>query len=328
MTSPTLVNATDLERWADEREAQGLFPELVRRLIFATGQGLHLVDFRSGEGVQLPGWDGVVEADEGTPFVPAGVSGWELGTNRNVKRKAQEDYRRRTEDPEGLDPNQTTFVFVTPRRWANKQKWAQDQRQDGIWRDVWVHDADDLETWLEQAPAVHVWLSIRLGKRPSDVLDLETYWEDWNAAHAPPPFDKEVVTRIHRWLGAEPASLPWPADSRGEAIAIFAAALYSLPEEERTSLLSRTVVVRSEQALRVLADRSCPLTFVVDFEVDALAVGDATRKGHHVLVPVGQEAPLRPVVPPLPPRPLDPREPFEGPAGPLPPGGVHREGPS
>jgi hypothetical protein len=239
----------------------------------------------------------VVEAGKRTPFVPAGVSGWELGTGEDVRRKAQEDYQKRTRNPGVLKPKQTTFVFVTPRRWPRKEEWVWRQRQDRKWRDVRVYDADDLQTWLEQAPAVHVWLSIRLGKRPADVLDLETYWEDWNAAHGRPPFDKEVVTRIHRWLRAKPASLPWPADSRGEAIAIFAAALDKLPEEKRTSLLSRTVVVCSEQALRVLADRSCPLIFVVDFEVDALAVADATRKGHHVLVPVGQEAPLRPVVP-------------------------------
>ena len=306
MTSPTLVDATDLEQWADRLEAQGLFPQLVRRLILATGQQLRKVSFRSGEGTRHRGWDGVVKAGKGTPFVPAGVSGWELGTGKDVRRKAQEDYQKRTRNPGVLKPKQTTFVFVTPRRWRDKQEWAQERRRKGKWRDVWVHDADDLETWLEKAPAVHVWLSIRLGKRPADVLDLETHWEDWNAAHAPPPFDKEVVIRIHRWLRAKPASLPWPADSREEAIAIFAAALHNLPEEKRTSLLSRTVVVCSEQALRVLADRSCPLIFVVDFEVDALAVADATRKGHHVLVPVGQEAPLRPVVPRSLPGPLTP----------------------
>ena len=295
-----LVKAEDLEQWADTPDAPQLFPELVRRLIFATGwQRLHRVSFRAGRGVQLAGWDGVVEADEGIPFVPAGVSGWELGTNRNVKRKAQEDYRKRTEDPEGLDLDQTTFVFVTLRRWPQKAEWVQSQLQDQNrkWRDVWVHDADDLATWLEQAPAVHVWLSGLLGRRPAHVLDLETYWEGWNAAHGPPSFDKEVVTRIHRWLRAEPASLPLPADSREEAIAIFAAALYSLPEEERTSLLSRTVVVCSEQALYELADyRSYPLIFVVNFEEDATAVAYATCRGHHVLVPVGREASLRPVV--------------------------------
>jgi hypothetical protein len=273
------------------------FQQLVRRLIFATGwQGLRRVSFRSGEGVQLSGWDGVVEADEGTPFVPADVSGWELGTNRNVGRKAQEDYRKRTEDLKGLDLDRTTFVFVTLRRWANKREWEQDRRREGIWRDVRVYDADDLETWLEQAPAVHVWLSIRLGKRPADVLDLETYWEDLrHTTHPPLSPDlvlggrKEVITQIHKWLYAEPTPLPLQAESREEAIAIFAAALHSLPEEERTSLLSRTVVVRSEQALRVLAAQLCPLIFVVDFEVDALAVAGATRQKHHALVPVGRE---------------------------------------
>ena len=32
--------------------------------------------------------------------------------------KASVDYKKRTEDPEGADRTKTTFVFVTPRKWA------------------------------------------------------------------------------------------------------------------------------------------------------------------------------------------------------------------
>lgn len=36
MKSLTLVDATDLERWADRPDAQHLFPQAVRRLVLAT----------------------------------------------------------------------------------------------------------------------------------------------------------------------------------------------------------------------------------------------------------------------------------------------------
>jgi len=295
MKSLTMVDATDLDRWADMRDAQHLFPQLVRRLVLATDQRVCKVSFRSGEGVVLPGWDGVVVADENGPFVPAGVSGWELGTGSDSERKAEEDYRKRTKKPEGLVPRQTVFVFVTPRRWRDKEAWTQQRRQDGIWRDVRGYDADDLETWLEQAPAVHLWLSILLGKRPEDVLDLKTFWEDLRAATCPPmPSDlllggrEKVITRIHEWLRSKPALLSLQAESREEAIAIFAAALHKLPDEERTSALARAVIVRSEPALRRVAAHQSPLTVVMDFD-SSTAVAHVIRFGHRVLVPVGWE---------------------------------------
>src|SRR5205814_324317 len=99
MPIATLVNATDLEAWADRRDAQSLLPMLVRRLILATTARVTKIGFRSGEGVQLPGWDGTVAAEAGNAFVPTGTSAWELGTNQNVRSKAIEDYAKRTKNP-------------------------------------------------------------------------------------------------------------------------------------------------------------------------------------------------------------------------------------
>jgi hypothetical protein len=46
-------------------------------------------------------------------------------------------------------------------------------------------DADDLDAWLELTPGVHVWFSRLIGKRPDDVVDLETVWADWSQATRP-----------------------------------------------------------------------------------------------------------------------------------------------
>lgn len=166
MPMTTLVDATDLNAWSNRREAQGLLPRVVRRLVHATSERVERVGFPADEGVQLGGYDGIVRVVEGNAFVPEGTSAWELGTNRGVKAKADEDYKKRCDDPLGLDPSETTLVFVTPRRWGGKDDWVASKEADNFWREVRAYNADDLEEWLELAPGVHIWLSSRLGKHP------------------------------------------------------------------------------------------------------------------------------------------------------------------
>lgn len=74
-------------------------------------------------------------------------------------------YANRTDDPLGLDLKSTTFVFVTPNRFANKVAWEKAKLAEGIWRDVRVVDADILVHWLEICPAVayRLWLDDRDG---------------------------------------------------------------------------------------------------------------------------------------------------------------------
>ena len=84
----TLVNATDLDAWADTREAQDRFPLFLRRLIRASVGKLKRCEFRAAEGVHLSGWDGIVETERGNAYVPNGFSGWELGVGKNIKAKA------------------------------------------------------------------------------------------------------------------------------------------------------------------------------------------------------------------------------------------------
>ena len=96
MPLATFVNAADLETWADRLDAQSLLPLLVRRLILATSDRITRIGFRAGEGVQLPGWDGTVVAETGNAFVPEGNSAWELGSGQDVRRKGDDDYRKRT----------------------------------------------------------------------------------------------------------------------------------------------------------------------------------------------------------------------------------------
>jgi hypothetical protein len=245
MPSITLVDGTDLNSWANRRAAQEALPRLLRRLVHATGDRVVRLGFPAGEGVQLGGWDGVVEVEAGNDFVPAGTSAWEVGVNRDPRGKADNDYENRRTNPRGINPAESTFVFVTARRWAGKAEWATARQAEGLWQGVRAYDADDLETWLEGAPAVHIWLSILLGKHPEGAVDLENFWGDWTPVTRPAMTAdlvlsgrREVVEQVHEWLRGSSLTLALRAESRDEALAVFAAGLHELPEEERSFYLN------------------------------------------------------------------------------------------
>ena len=65
------------------------------------------------------------------------------------------------------------FVFLTPRRFNQKAEWAAEQRKSPhcLWRGVRAYDADDLEQWVESAPAgIQAWLGRKIGLRPEGVV--------------------------------------------------------------------------------------------------------------------------------------------------------------
>ena len=115
-----LCDASDLMAWADRRESQSLLPQLIRRLIRATAPRVTEFHIRTGEGVVLPGWDGIVRNGEDTPFVPEGTSGWEMSVAARPQVKAEKDYQKRSEDSKPLVAEDTTLVFATLRWWGRK----------------------------------------------------------------------------------------------------------------------------------------------------------------------------------------------------------------
>lgn len=294
-----LVNSTDVALWANTRDAQDRLPQVLRRLALATVDRLSHISFRTAEGVQIGGWDGIIHAQVGNAFVPAGVSAWEAGADRDIKGKADDDYDKRSSDPLGLVPADTSFVFVTPRRWKNKQSWAATKRKERKWKDVLVFDADDLATWLEQAPAVHIWLSAQLGKHPNGAEDLLSFWLNWSRV-TQPPTSAELVTagrqqpleEVHSWMRGQPGAFAVQGETADEAIAFFAASLYSLQDEERDRTFARTIIVKDPNAWRILSASQQPL-ILIPVLADRSIVTAAVTNGHHLLVPLGRsESPL------------------------------------
>jgi hypothetical protein len=286
-----LVDATDLDGWSFRRDAQEELPGVIRRLVFATTDRQGTVEFRSGEGVQLPGLDGFTNFDTRTSFVPAGPTLWEVGTSEDVGDKAQSDYRTRTNNPGELNPTDTTFIFVTSRRWREKADWVKRRRAEKKWRDVQAYDADDLATWLELAPGVHRWLSRRIGKGPGGAVDLATYAADWYEATKPaltPEFLRagrdEAAKQVKEWLGSGGAVLTLKAETRPETAVFFHAVLQELPESDRERNELRTVVCETEAAWQQLSVSRDPLILIP--LVLPSSVAGAERNGHRVILPL------------------------------------------
>src|ERR1700722_5713104 len=147
-----------LERWASELGARGKLPQLVRRLIQRTISSLTFLDFPAEEQVQRPGFDGTVECAVGNQFVPSGRSGWEMGVAKDPRAKANQDISTRAEEQSAEEQKELRFVFVTPRPWGRKKRdqWISEKKANSHWKDILVHDGNDLEHWLEIAPDIDI----------------------------------------------------------------------------------------------------------------------------------------------------------------------------
>ena len=303
-----LCDASDLVAWAGRRESQSLLPLVIQRLIRATATRVTEFHIRTGEGVHLPGWDGIVRNEQDTPFVPEGTSGWEMSVAVGPQGKADKDYRKRSEDSKPLVPEDTTLVFVTLRRWGGKDVWAAEKTEEGPWRRVKALDADDVAAWLEEAPAVHTWLSIQIGKIPPGTNDLEAYWDEWSGATRPALTPAIVlsgrdgaVADMHRRLSdVSGQAFAIRAESRDEAIGWMYCVIQDFPPERADSILARCLVVESPEALRHLTGARPPLVLVPRFDPEELASA-AARAGHAVVIPMDETGPIQKDVIPIPP---------------------------
>lgn len=87
-----VIKATQIDQWPNNNlEARPHLPVLLRRLVHSTGEGLRQVAFPGYDNAQRHGWDGWIEADAATAWIPKGRSGWEFGVDADPRQKANDD---------------------------------------------------------------------------------------------------------------------------------------------------------------------------------------------------------------------------------------------
>lgn len=242
------ITATRINEWAKTKKAQADLPRLVRRLIHAAAS-VTGISFPAGDSTNLPGWDGQLDVDGGTPWIPNGKSFWELSCEAQATTKANKDYTKRKGQTTKKIRSKTTLVIVTARKWGNKNQWLRAKRRARQWRDIRAYDANDLEQWLEQTPAVALQFAEEMGLHGPGVESVAKHWENWSQQSKPAITPKalfidrqdtrdRLLTDLQNRLKtsqAEPYSIK--SDSVEEAAAFVCAALLTNPEFRATSLV-------------------------------------------------------------------------------------------
>ena len=284
------VSAEDLADWANRLDGAASLPTLLAHLIRATHGPAVKRRFPADEGTRYSGWDGYTCAKQASTYVPKDEAGWEMSSRRSeIAQKATEDYQKRTAKPAPLEPKTSTFVFVTLRHWPKKDKWAKARRSEGVWHDVLAYDGDDLVHWIEETPAVGLWLAKRLGKRPDGIRELDEVWEEWSLATQWPLAEDLVLSdrdedaiEVLRWLRDKPSVLSIQATTTEEAVAFFYATIGMLPDEVATYYRARCLVATDAEAARALLNAPAPLILVLTEPEPGLA-RSLTERGHFVL---------------------------------------------
>ena len=240
------VLSTEIAQWFTENHpARYQLPVFIRILIRSTGKGIREANFPGYNEAERPGWDGTVDSEECTEWIPQGRSLWELGTSSSPKSKADSDFKKRIDKTPPAEQAAATFVFVTNRRWLGKDKWIEEKKLHSHWKDIRVLDSSDLEQWTETSPVAQAWFREISHSDTKGVRTLEQCWAEWAEASDPallPALFEEPRLRWKKTLAAFlekdlPAHMTITAASPLEALAFLAATLEANHPREKDRCL-------------------------------------------------------------------------------------------
>ncbi|MCG3646517.1 hypothetical protein [Pseudomonas putida] len=268
------INALELGQWADTLQGRDKVPELVAGLIWATSTRVHRLRFLHGDMGQVRGFDGYLNAEANSPFVPDGKSIWEFGTNGAGKAKAEDDYTKRTEEIDAAVRAECTLVIVSPRTWdtpkVKVEDWLDEKNELNEWKRVVYLDGPLLEDWLAQSPAVASRWARSVFRRPPQhgVLSTDEFWELFSSRFEPALVEDVLLAGresqaddLLRTLTQGSGRLAFAADTTDEVIAFAVAAIRKAPEVVRKPLEARTLIVETEEAARYLVS-TCNLIYL------------------------------------------------------------------
>ncbi|ACD83703.1 hypothetical protein [Candidatus Methylacidiphilum infernorum] len=285
------IDEKDLDQWAATIECRGKLAELITRLIYAEKGPEAELRFPSGEASELKGLDGLCKVQVGTIYVPGGVSVWELSTQKTIRDKANEDFEKRTRQPGSINPQESTFVFVTPCLWSKKEDWVAEKKAGRTWADVRAYDAVDLVHWIERYPGVGLWLAESLGKPFSGLRLIEEEWKKWSSSTKWSISTDLVLAgradeaiQIRKWLQGPPGDIALKAESVEEGIAFLYAVIDQLPVEYKMKHLGRCLIAAEPDQARKLEKSLSPLIIVIEKSTDPGLTDMLVMGGHHVCI--------------------------------------------
>ena len=285
------ITADQITAWSEKIAARGELGALLRILVHSTGTNLKRVNFPAFDNSQREGWDGWVDSDLATPWIPLGTSCWEFSCNKTVQPKADADYTTRTRKVVASERKITTFVFVTPRNWPKKEQWVRSKKDQGLWKDVWAFDASDLEQWLERSIPARVRFLEFQGVGMDQIVSLSRIWDIWALATEPnlsqdlfvPAAERHRGT-LEKWFSGPPMRpLIIAGDSSPETLAFLSCAIGRL-HQFCHGIYDRTIVIRSRDVFnRISSGDQNFAAIIASSEVEQDLAG-FHKKAHTIIV--------------------------------------------
>lgn len=181
------ITREKIESYVDNnhQECRGLIPEFVYTLIATTASNDYLEKFYIpyGDDISLKGFDGIVSYNQNHPYIPKGLSVWEIGTNKDPKRKFDEDFSKAKEKlsklSQDVDIHDVTYVAVFPRTisYQNQENWIRQKKKEGSeFKDIRIIDAFLLAQWANQSVSAQLHFSKQFSNFEEDDLltNIET----------------------------------------------------------------------------------------------------------------------------------------------------------
>lgn len=284
------VTSHELRTWADSPDAKHQLPILIRRLVIETGNQVTTAHFPAGTAVTSGGWDGIVEAEASSLFVPQGRSGWELSTTASPQTKANSDFQSRVRSVPEAERHSMTFVEVIARPWTRVQDFRTEAIAAKAFQDVRAFNVEDLTAWLELAPSTSLWFKELLGAPVTGARSIQSAWDAWLNSTTT-PLDERVVlagregtaTDVAARAAVGPGVTTVGGDVRlEEIVAFFGAAARGAEQDDNQ--LARLVVVHEATAAERLLRMTAPMVLLLTAPDFASTLPPSSK--HHVFVAV------------------------------------------
>lgn len=288
------IKANEIETWVERNiSARPRLSVLLRTLINSTGDSITKIDFPGNDDAERPGWDGYIDSAQPSPWIPDGLSGWEFGTNQNIKEKADGDFTKSVKAiPDRAERDKITFVFVTPRHWPGKDDWIKKNTAKHQWKDVRAYDSSDLEQWLEQSIPAQAWFSNETLRPANGVDALDSCWNKWANVASPPLVGSlfaPAITSAKRTLLSRLSSPPneptvIAADSVEEGLAFLAQIFGPIGGDELERYRDRVLVFDKPGVLPKLAQGSRGFIVVAANREVERELGPISRTLHSIVI--------------------------------------------
>lgn len=278
------ITSTNLKLWADTNDCEQTLPELVRKLIVASTTKCDRLSFPSGDATFLPGFDGVVSCKDDIDLIPSGISVWECGSDKNIKGKIDGDFSKRVNNPLGVEKNNSTFIFVTPRIWRGAETWL--KSHEGEWGKIVIYTAVELESWIDKTPAVGMWLAEKLNILPSRGYKLPiTFWNEWGQGkdyllpYKIVLSGREEISEKIIDTCEKTGSIILESLTQNEGIAFAIASIMTSSKSEM--LKDKMIIVNEKNAFDDLVHHYSNLILITSLTDD---IHYATKRGHAIIV--------------------------------------------